>query len=33
MEIISVEASTFEEMMARFETFDKRIETLCRQSG
>lgn len=33
MEIISVEASTFEEMMVRFESFDKRLETLCRQSG
>lgn len=33
MEIINVEASTFEAMMARFETFAKRVESLCRNSG
>lgn len=33
MEIINVEASTFEAMMARFETFAKRVDSLCRNSG
>lgn len=33
MEIINVEASTFEAMMARFEAFAERVETLCRNNG
>jgi hypothetical protein len=33
MEIINVEARTFEAMMTRFETFATRVETLCRANG
>ena len=33
MEIINVEAWTFEAMMARFEAFAQRVETLCRDNG
>lgn len=33
MEIVSMEASTFEAMMAGFESFARRVETLCRQHG
>ena len=33
MEIINIEARTFEAMMNRFETFVKRIDTLCRENG
>lgn len=33
MEIVTVEASTFEAMMTRFESFVERVETLCRMSG
>ena len=33
MEIINIEARTFEAMMARFETFADKVETLCRVNG
>ena len=33
MEIINVEARTFEAMMSRFETFADRVDTLCRENG
>jgi hypothetical protein len=33
MEIINVEARTFEAMMTRFETFAERVDTLCRSNG
>ena len=33
MEIINVEARTFEAMMARFEAFAQNVETLCRNNG
>lgn len=33
MEIINVEARTFEAMMARFEAFAQSVETLCRDNG
>ncbi len=33
MEIVNVEARTFEAMMSRFETFVERIEELCRSNG
>ena len=33
MEVVSMEASTFEAMMAGFESFARRVETLCRQHG
>ena len=33
MEIINVEARTFEAMMTRFESFAERVETLCRANG
>ena len=33
MEIINVEARTFEAMMTRFETFAGRVDTLCRSNG
>jgi carbamoylphosphate synthase small subunit len=33
MEVVNVEARTFEAMMNRFEIFADRIETLCRASG
>jgi carbamoylphosphate synthase small subunit len=33
MEIIHVEARTFEAMMTRFETFAEKVETLCRTNG
>lgn len=33
MEIINVETSTFEAMMARVETVAKRVEFLCHNSG
>jgi carbamoylphosphate synthase small subunit len=33
MEIINVEARTFEVMMTRFETFADRVDTLCRANG
>lgn len=33
MEVINVEARTFEAMMARFEAFAERVETLCRTGG
>lgn len=33
MEIINVEASVFEAMMARFEAFAAKVETVCRTSG
>ncbi len=33
MEIINVEARTFEAMMTRFETFAERVDTLCRENG
>jgi hypothetical protein len=33
MEIINIEARTFEAMMARFETFAERVEALCRANG
>jgi len=33
MEIINVEARTFETMMARFEAFTRKVETLCRDNG
>lgn len=29
MEIVNIEAQTFEAMMNRFETFTQRVETLC----
>ncbi len=33
MEIIDVEARTFEAMMTRFESFADRVDTLCRENG
>lgn len=33
MEIVTVEARTFEAMMAGFETFAEKMETLCRTHG
>ena len=33
MEIISIEAGTFEAMLSKFEGFAKRMEHLCRQHG
>jgi excisionase family DNA binding protein len=33
MEIINIEALTFEAMMTRFESFAERVETLCRANG
>lgn len=33
MEIINVEASTFEVMMTRFEAFAERMEKLCQSGG
>ena len=33
MEIINVEARTFEAMLDRFEVFTRRVETLCRDNG
>lgn len=33
MEIINVEASTFEAMMTRFEAFAERVEKLCQSGG
>ena len=33
MEIINVEARTFEAMMARFEAFSQYVENLCRNNG
>lgn len=33
MEIVTVEASTFEAMMTCFESFVERVEALCRMSG
>jgi excisionase family DNA binding protein len=33
MEIINIEARTFEAMMKRFESFAERIEALCRANG
>ena len=33
MEIINVEARTFEAMMTRFETFAGKVDTLCRENG
>ncbi len=33
MEIINVEARTFEAMLSRFEAVAERIETLCRENG
>ncbi len=33
MEIINIEARTFEAMMTRFESFAERVESLCRANG
>ncbi len=33
MEIINVEARTFEAMMTRFEIFAGKVDTLCRENG
>jgi carbamoylphosphate synthase small subunit len=33
MEIINIEARTFEAMMAKFEAFVERIDTLCNTNG
>jgi excisionase family DNA binding protein len=33
MEIINIEAHTFEAMMTRFENFAERVEALCRANG
>jgi len=33
MEIVNVEAKTFEAMLSKFENFAKRMEHLCRQYG
>ena len=33
MEIVNVEARTFEAMMTRFESFAARVEDLCRENG
>lgn len=33
MEIMNVEASTFEAMMAKFEAFAERVEKLCQSGG
>ncbi|MCS2584525.1 helix-turn-helix domain-containing protein [Bacteroides sp. BFG-551] len=33
MEIINVEARTFEAMLARFEAFAQNVETLCRKNA
>ncbi len=32
MEIVNVEARTFEAMMSRFESFAARVESLCREN-
>ena len=33
MEIINVEKQTFESMLAKFEAFAQRVETMCTHSG
>ncbi len=33
MEIVNVEARTFEAMMTRFENFAARVDALCRENG
>lgn len=33
MEIVNVEARTFEAMMTRFESFAARVKSLCRENG
>ena len=33
MEIVKIEARTFEAMMARFEAFANKVETLCKDNG
>lgn len=33
MEIMNVEASTFEAMMTKFEAFAERVEKLCQTGG
>ncbi len=33
MEVVNVEARTFEAMLNRFETFAERVESLCRENG
>ena len=33
MEIVNVEARTFEAMMTRFESFAARVESLCSENG
>lgn len=33
MEIVNIEARTFEAMMARFEAFAEKVDTLCRNNG
>jgi hypothetical protein len=33
MEIVNMDAQTFEAMMTRFEAFAERVEKLCRRSG
>ena len=33
MQVINIEATTFEAMMNRFETFAERVESLCRENG
>jgi len=33
MEIINIEARTFEAMLDRFEAFTRKVETLCRDNG
>ena len=33
MNVINIEATTFEAMMTRFESFAERVESLCRENG
>jgi len=33
MDIVNIEAGTFEAMLSKFESFAKRMEHLCRQNG
>ena len=33
MEIVNIEARTFEAMLDRFEAFTRKVETLCRGNG
>ncbi len=33
MNVVNIEARTFEAMMSRFESFAERVESLCRENG